>query len=481
MTDTTPIARIDPFPFQHRVSDLMTTEVPIRLPTDTLEAAINTMAEQGASAIIILDEAKRPAGIVTEQDVLKAIARSGGAALRQKLSDVMNSPVASVPADAFFYLAIARMDRLHYRHLAIVHPDTGAFVGLLPVRAVLHQRATAALVIADLVAQASTPAELAEAFKQMPALARSLRTEGVAAHQVAAILSGVIRDMTARAGQIVAKEMEGSGRSAPANWCLLVLGSGGRGESLLAADQDNALIHDFAKDDHPWFEELGRGVSSALDQAGIPYCQGGVMASERNMRHNLGGWRRNLDGWLKKPEPQALLNADIFYDFAAVEGDVDLARALREDATSAKDARLFLTLMANEIADKSSALDWLGRFKTKKGRIDLKLGGLFPIVAGGRILALRLGSKALSSRERWRAAHSAGLIPEEDLARLLDAHELLLSLILDQQLEDLEQQRKATNMVEVRRLLDLEQHRLKEALQIVGEIEVIVRDALAEA
>src|SRR5262245_3240728 len=213
----------------------MSTDVPVLASTDPLQAAVSAMAQHNASAAVILDNVSCPAGIVTERDVLKRIAAGGNGALQVPLAEVMSAPVASVAADAFFYLAIARMNRLHHRHLAIVHPDTGAFVGLLDVRAILHQRASAALTIADQVAQAATPVDLAAAFKQMPALARSLRAESVAAHQVAAVLSGVIRDLTGRAGELAAAQMEAHGRGkAPSNWCLLVLGSGGRGESLLA-------------------------------------------------------------------------------------------------------------------------------------------------------------------------------------------------------------------------------------------------------
>ncbi len=137
--------------------------------------------------------------------------------------------------------------------------------------------------------------------------------------------------------------------------------------------------------------------------------------------------------------------------------------------------------MASEIGEKSGALGWFGRFKTKKGRVDLKVGGLFPIVVGGRVLALRLGSASLSSRDRWRDAFSAGIIVEEDFARLLDAHEMILGLMLDQQLEDLSNGLSATSQVEVRRLLDLEQDRLKQALHMVGQIDLIVKNALGES
>jgi CBS domain-containing protein len=481
MTDTIPVARVDPFPFQHRAANIMTPNVPILERTAALSAAVDVMVRQHASAVLVLDAAHRPLGIVTERDVLTRLAKDAATALAAPLSEVMSAPVASIPADAFVYLAIARMDRLRYRHLAVVDPESGAFVGLLNARNVMRQRATVALAIGDQVAQATSAQELADAFVRLPELGRSLRTEGVAAHQVAAVISGVIRDMTARAGQLSAAAMAADGKGeAPSDWCLLVLGSGGRGESLLAADQDNALIHDHPEDDHPWFREFGARTSRILNEAGIPFCKGGVMTSERQLRHNLVGWQRNIDLWFERPEPEAILNADIFYDFAPVEGRFALALELRRHAARAQDARLFLNLMASEIGEKSGALGWFGRFKTKKGRVDLKIGGLFPIVAGGRVLALRLGSTSLSSRDRWQDARSAEIIVDEDFARLLDAHEMILGLMLDQQLEDLSKGLPATSQVEVRRLLDLEQDRLKEALHLVGQIDLIVKNALMD-
>jgi signal-transduction protein with cAMP-binding, CBS, and nucleotidyltransferase domain len=272
-----------------------------------------------------------------------------------------------------------------------------------------------------------------------------------------------------------------NGAEPPAPWCLLVLGSAGRGESLLAADQDNALIHGWHEDDHPWFQDFGERVARMLNAAGIPFCRGGVMASQPKFRHNLAGWQASLQLWFEQPEPEAILNADIFYDFAPVVGEVAMAAQLRSFAMRARRARLFLNLMAEQIGEKSGALGWFGRFKTREGRVDLKIGGLFPIVAGGRVLALRLGSTAASSRDRWRAAHAAGIINEEDLVRLLDAHEMILGLILDQQLADLARAVPASSQVEVRRLMELEQDRLKEALHQVEQIQLIVRNALGEA
>lgn len=481
MTDTGPVTRIDPFPFQHRVAELMLPAAPSLAASAAVQSAVQTLAQGNTSAAVVLGAEQRPIGIVTERDILRKVT-AGGAPMSAPVTTIMSAPVATVPADAFVYVAIARMSRLGYRHLAVVDPESSRYVGLLDVRAVLRQRATVALAIADEVAQAKDWEALKSAFDRMPELGRSLRAEGVAAHQVAAVISGVVRDMTAQAGALALADMVAEKRGdAPAPWCLLVLGSAGRGESLLSADQDNALIHGGAEDDYPWFQEFGERVAHILNQAGIPFCRGGVMASNRKMRHNLDGWKATINGWFERPEPEAILNADIFYDFAAVGGDPALAAALGEFSMRAQGARLFLNLMAREIGDKGDALGWFGRFKTKKGRVDLKIGGLFPIVAGARVLALRLGCSARSSRERWRAAAAAGILVEEDLARLLDAHEMILGLILDQQLADLAGGLPASSRVEVRRLMELEQDRLKQALHVVRQIDVTVRNALGQA
>lgn len=482
MIDEAAIARIDPFPFQHRVGDLMNLAAMVVDRDALLSTAIGAMARKHVSAVVVVDTDGRPAGIVTERDVLNCMAQQGAEGLQRPVSSVMSAPVHTVPLTAFVYLAIARMDRLGIRHLVAVEPETGLLVGLLHMPALLRQRAKVALFLGDEVAAAQSGADLAQAFRRIPELGRSLRTEGVPAHQVAAVISGVVRDMTARAGVIASQSMlqEGIG-PAPADWCMLVLGSAGRGESLLATDQDNGLIHAGEKDDYPWFSEFGKRMSDLLDGAGIAYCRGGVMAARRDLRHNLPGWMSWIDSWLVDPSPRSILNADIFYDFVAVEGRFDLAADLRAYAVKAQQASIFLNFMAREIGEKSEALNWFGRFKTRRGRIDLKVGGLFPIVAGGRVLALRLGSTALSSRERWQAAFAAGIISEDDLAQLLDAHEMFLALILDQQLADLAAGLPASSEVEVKRLRELQQERLKRALHLVQQIDMIVRHALGEA
>jgi signal-transduction protein with cAMP-binding, CBS, and nucleotidyltransferase domain len=258
-----------------------------------------------------------------------------------------------------------------------------------------------------------------------------------------------------------------------------VLGSAGRGESLLAADQDNALVHDGDEAADPWFAELGARSADLLNAAGLAYCSGGVMAKNPGCRHGLGGWKREIDHWVGEGQPIDLLNADIFYDFRPVHGDWALAQALRDYASAAAKTPGFLMRLAHMMDASSPALTpVVGRFRLKAGRVDLKRGGLRSLVAAARILALKVGSPSLSTADRLAAAATAGLLPADDLALFRDAVERLLRHILEQQLVDVEAGRPADSTVEIRRLPRIRRDRLRATLLAVSRIDLVVRDAL---
>ncbi len=478
MTAEAALSRIDPYPYQHRLAEVMTTPVRTVAGETSARAAASAMRQAKISSLIVADSAGKPLGLVTERDILNAIAQHGAPALDTTVTTLMTAPVPSLPPDAFVFSALARMAQGGFRHLAVTDPLDGRLLGIVTAGALLKLRAQHALVLAEDVGGARNAAELAAIQKRMPAIAAGLLKEGVPARQIAAVISAVLRDLSRRAAELAAESLEADGRRAPATWCYLVLGSGGRGESLLAADQDNALIHDGSEDDDPWFAEFGKRASTLLDQAGIPFCRGQVMAMNRNLRHNLKGWREEVAFWVENPAPEALLNADIFYDFQPVAGDFALAVRLREAAAGLGRDPGFLRALAGTSARRGSALNIFGRFREEDGRVDLKRGGLLPIVSGGRVLALQMGVAATATPDRWRAATEAHRVRREDFARIDDAHEMILELILSQQISDLAAGRAPGTAVEVRRLLGLSRERLKQALRIVGEIDLILNHVL---
>ena len=476
--DTGPLERLDSFPYRHRVADLMTAPIVAVSATATVAEAARTMAERHVSSVVVLGSDGRLAGILTEHDVLRTIA-GDPAHLAGSVARAMTSPVHGIDADALVYRALARMARLGVRHLPVVD-EGGRPLGMLSARGLLKQRASFALTLGDEIDHARDANALRTAYAKLPALAEALHREDVAAVQISAVIAGVTRDVTARAGELALAAMRDRGHGeAPARWCLLVLGSAGRGETLLTPDQDNALIHDGDESVDPWFAAFAGILTTLLDAAGVPFCKGGVMASNAAFRRSLGEWRGTIDSWIDRPQPGALLNADIFYDFAPVLGERALAHALRSHAVAAAaKSPMFLRLLAAASEDAGGAFDLLGRLRTENGRIDLKLRGLFPIVAGARAIALAWGSAATSTDARLAEATAKGALPADATADLTAARATIVEAILGQQLADIAAGRPPSTAVEPARLKRAGLRRLRAALSVAAGAPDLVREAL---
>jgi DNA polymerase-3 subunit epsilon/CBS domain-containing protein len=124
----------------------------------------------------------------------------------------------------------------------------------------------------------------------------------------------------------------------PCGYALCMLGSAGRGESLLAMDQDNAIV--FAEGASgsaadQWFARLGGIVADILHEVGVPYCKGGVMARNRAWRGSRATWSARIADWITRSNPADLLSVDIFFDLVGVHGNAGLANELWRSAFDA--------------------------------------------------------------------------------------------------------------------------------------------------
>ena len=476
-----PLARLDSFPYRHRVREVMSAPLIVAEPEMTLEAASRLMVDKKVSALVALDGAGRAAGIITERDVLRALARDGADAAGNRVRAFLSTPVHEIRADAFVYKALGRMMRHRVRHLVAVEPATRKAVGMVTGRALLKLRSGDMVQLGDALNHAEDAAGMAAVRAELPGVVRAMLAEGVSALNAAAVISQVYCDMTRRAAELAEAAMQAEGKgAAPAPWAMLVLGSGGRGESLLAPDQDNAIVHRGGEADDAWFAEVGQRVVDLLDAAGIPYCKGKVMASNPAWRRSLAGWEEEVLTWLRSLDFEPLLMVHIFFDFVPVHGDFELAEQLRRMAVDmASRAPLFLRRMAVQIEDHHAPINLFGRFKTQEGRVDLKLGGQLPITSGARTMALRLGSLATSTAERMRAVQAAGLLDADDYDSLCHAYQQVTRTILDQQIDDIEAGREPSSRVDPKRLPRRLRKRLKDALRTLEALPTITRDAVA--
>lgn len=458
---------LDTYAYRHRARDVMSAP-PLVIPAETtIERTLALILEKGTSSVFVTLTGGTT-GIVTERDLLRVVAAAGGGCLSEAVFTIAKSPVHGVDDDDFVYRAIGRMARLGVRHLA-VRDRSGAVVGALTPRNLLRDRAMEAIMIGDAIAAAATPAELASAWGMAAGMASALRRQGVGARMVAATLSSEIQAITRRAAQLAEAEMHASGAGAPpVAYAVMVLGSAGRGESLLAADQDNAIVYAEGGEGSPadrWFEALAVRMNQILDEAGIVLCKGDVMARNRVWRLSREDWKAQVEGWIRRQRPLDLLNVDIFFDATPVHGATSLADDVLSFARERARATPSFLMMLTELARQwRSPMGFFGSFQKVDGRVDLKKGGLMPIFTGARVMALRHGIAALPTHERLEAVKALGIGAPADFDAVIDAQDVLLGAILDQQIEDARQGVPLSPRVSVDRLDAKARARLKSAV-----------------
>ncbi|MDO8931897.1 MAG: DUF294 nucleotidyltransferase-like domain-containing protein, partial [Rhodocyclaceae bacterium] len=207
-------------------------------------------------------------------------------------------------------------------------------------------------------AQLSALARRIDAAGDMPALvalAPEIRAVGiglVAADAGAVLATRVLTELNDRLGAHVVALVGRQHRLPAASWCWLSFGSAARGEQTFVTDQDNGLVFSAAGSGEAQamrqlFQPFCRAVNEALDACGFPLCTGEIMAGNPSWCLSLDEWRERFSGWIRTPDPEALLNATIFFDFRTLYGNDALAKALRKwllDMTA--NAKLFLRFMA---------------------------------------------------------------------------------------------------------------------------------------
>jgi DNA polymerase-3 subunit epsilon/CBS domain-containing protein len=483
------LGRIDSYPYRHRVRDVMSKPPRLIPATSTLGDALSQLIRDRISSLFVVPAGYMPgkvpasaAGIITERDVLRALAIQGEGALKLGLERFASKPLTVIPAEAFVYRAIGRMSRLKIRHLGVTD-EAGHLVGALSARDLLRLRAGEAVSLGDEIDQAEDVHALGLAWAKLPHVAASLMAENVPARDIAAIISRELGALTRQAAVIAERRMRDAGLGEPpCAYAMTVLGSGGRGESLLAMDQDNALVFERGEPggaEDAWFATLGGHVADILNEVGVPYCKGGVMAKNAEWRGSVATWHRRISDWIGRSRPADLLAVDIFFDMRGVYGSLALADALwRHGFEAAKGKVEFAKLLAEASGHVESAVGFFGGFKTTHGRIDLKRAGLFGVVSTARVLAIRHHVVERATPARLLGVRALGLGSDNDIDALIEAHPVFLEFILSQQLEDIHAGRPAANTVAIKRLSPRERERLQSALQAVRHLDEFTRQML---
>jgi len=162
---------------------------------------------------------------------------------------------------------------------------------------------------------------------------------------------------------------------------------------------------------------------------GFPHCKGNMMATSPVWRKTLAEWRMQIRSWTRRREPTLLMNCDALLDMAHIAGTSQLTQDLHHYLLQAvRREPGFVRALYSIEENHGVGLDWLGRLAREKDdfgpipAVNLKLGGLLPIVEGARLLAVAAAIKETSTTDRLRALCNSGVLGSELTDELIGAY-----------------------------------------------------------
>ncbi|HMR33060.1 MAG TPA: putative nucleotidyltransferase substrate binding domain-containing protein [Geminicoccaceae bacterium] len=435
----------------------------------TLEQAALRMEESGQRALLVEDGERL--GIVTDVDMTRAAFRDRSPPDRP-VGEIAHYELETVEAAEPLAEAALQMARRRIRHLVV--RDGASVTGVLDAAAVLASLGGQADMVGSLVEQARTPGDLADAGDRLAQLVRQLHGSGTKIGFINSLASELNGRIAARLWAMTVDD-ELARRS-----CLLVMGSEGRGEQILRTDQDNGVILEdgFEPADLP--ATMAR-FTEAMIACGFPACPGEVMVRNPRWAKPLAAWKADLLHWVTHPGEQALMDMAIFVDARPIAGDDRLLAMAKQRLREVLHGnKLFCRRFAQAIDSFDTPVSLLGRLVTQKGehehRLDIKKGGIFPIVHGARALALEQGIDENGTAGRIRRLTELGLFDRQLGVNLADAFSAMLDLRLQARLERMRLHQPLNDLLDPADLSKLERDVLKESLLLAKKLKDIVRN-----
>lgn len=432
--------------FTKRVRDYMGAPPVILHEADKCGKMVEEIRSQKSSSALVVDGDNAPVGIVTEQDICRKI--SFQVPQDTPVHEVMSQPVWTVASEDRLFQAIGQMRRHKLRHMPVVDSGSGEVVGVLELQTALALAAAQMVEQIEGLTHSATIRGMEQTKRAQVYVAEQLFADSTTAPDVQRFITGINNDLYRRIVDLCVADMSGSRWGPPpAEFDVIVMGSGGRGENFLYPDQDNGfIIDDYPDESHDeidtWFVELATRMTDGLNQVGFPYCNGNVMAVNPLWRKTISQWKRQIDLWIAKGSGMVLRLADIFFDFKSAYGKGAMTHELRNHITTTARRPFFLREMFELDADHEVALGPFNRLLVdreegpNKGKLNLKLTGTLPLVGAARIGALANGIPDTSTMARIDALHEQKILTNDERDYLSGAFNHITNLILRQQIRD---------------------------------------------
>jgi CBS domain-containing protein len=182
-------------------------------------------------------------------------------------------------------------------------------------------------------------------------------------------------------------------------------------------------------------------------------------------------WKGRFSSWIRTPQPEALLNATIFFDFRPLYGRKELADRMYAHLFSlSKDNLAFQRMLASNALSVAPPLGMIRDFvtETEAGSepfIDLKKFGSRLFVDAARVFSLAHGIDTPSTSKRLRRAATQNGGVGGEVEAIIDAFNFIQLLRLRHQHFETGQGRPGDNRIVPDTLNRLDRRILKESFR----------------
>lgn len=447
-----------PLLFLAQPVETLLREVPVCGTRHPLSSILRLMTRAGSDAVLLRDDAGAVIGIVGMDEVRNAV-QHRERAMDLLAHEIMRAPLPRIAERASVHEALLLMAAMHADVVAVQDPS-GAVRGIVAIEDLHRSSLHSYLGILRQMQQAGSPAEIGLERRQLVHTVAQLIEGGAGTRHITHTLTAA-NDAAMRRAIALALEVLGP---APCDFTFLVLGSEGRREQTLATDQDNAILYadvDAETKEYAasWFLQLGEQVCRSLNEAGYPYCPGGIMAMNPKWCRPMSEWKRYFTGWITTSDPQDLLEISIFFDFRSMHGEASFAETLRTHVfDTASGYHSFFAMLAQN-ALRTRPPSW--QFKPAE-TIDVK-AAMLPIVDLARVYALRHRVSATGTTERLQQLQARGVFSVSGARDIIQAYELMLALRFREQARAIAANRTPGNIISTATLSDIDLASLRRA------------------
>jgi CBS domain-containing protein len=447
-----------------KVDDTLIHEPCIVDENTKLSDAIEQSMEYKTSTIIVRRE-NGEYGIITDS-LLKVKVLLEGRDLNIPVKDIAIFPLLTVFSDDYLFEALTLLIKRNIKRVGVTNSN-GEMIGILEQIDVLSHFANHTYVVDSKIKKAKNIEDLKKASDDLINIIRSLYAKGVKVAHISNLIGQLNTKVYKKLYNLVVPE------NMQKNACFIVMGSEGRNEQIIKTDQDNALV---VKDgvDVEQYRPYMNQIIEHLINFGYPPCEGNIMVSNPFWCKTVSDYKAETARWIEAPDMHNYMDLAIFFDSFAVAGDKQLLINLKDDLfNKLHDKDVFMAYFA-KLTLTFDTPTFVTNFMTKSTKLDIKKVAVFPIVQGIRSLALRERIRETTTVKRIKILEQRGELEKEQAAELIEAFDVVNTLRLKSQLENIQDGNKIDNEIDTHTLGKIERDLLKDSLKIVVEFKKFI-------